>query len=250
MPSVAVQAVLTDSLNELNVLGQGEAISADLAAFVLGRFNQLLDNWNAEREAVFVEKFDTFTFIANQQDYTIGPSGADFTTATNRPVSIEAANVILNNVTPNVQNPINLRDYQWWANLTVRSVTTTFPTDLYYAPDWPNGILHFWPKPTIAYGLELVYRNVLSQVALDDTINLPPGYQNALMLTLAEDVATPLSREVPAMTTKKAREARARIFSNNTFTPRLVTQDAGMPSNSRNRSAFNYRTGMNITVTR
>lgn len=250
MASATVLSVLTDSLQELNVLGQGESLGSDLSAFVLGRFNQLLDNWNAKREAVFVEKFETFTFIANQQDYTIGPSGADFTTANNRPVSIEAANVILNNVTPTVQNPINLRDYQWWANLTVRAVTTTFPTDCYYAPDWPNGILHFWPKPTIAYGLELVYRNTLSQVTLADTISLPPGYQNALMLTLAEDIAPGLGRVVLPSTTQKAREARARIFANNDFTPRLVTQDAGMPSHNRNRSSFNYRTGLNITVTR
>jgi hypothetical protein len=249
MPSVPVLTVLKDSLFEIGAIAPGESLTPDLAAFVLSRCNQILDNWNAQQEASWCEEFLSFTFIPNQQDYTIGPTSADFT-VTNRPVSIEGMNVVLDNVTPAVTNAIQMRDYQWWLNLTVREVTSTFATDCYYEPNWPNGVLHFWPKPTVAYGLELVVRKVIAQATAYDNFNFPDGYQSALMLTLAEDISTPLGRAVQPSTVKKGLEARARIYANNRVTPYLSTQDAGMPSAGRNRCSFNYRTGLDINVNR
>lgn len=248
--SIDVSLIIQDSLREIGVVQLGATVKTADADFCLGRLNQLFDNWNAQQECVWVEEFKTFTFIPNQQDYTIGPSGADFTVLNNRPVDIQGGNVLLNTTTPTVSNPLNVRDYQWWLTLTVRAVTTTFPTDVYYETGWPNGTLHFWPKPSIAYGLELALRNTLAQVVMTNTVTMPPGYQNAIMLTLAEDISTAYGANLSPLTVKKASEARARIYRNNDFTPRLTTQDAGMPSMYRNRSAFNYRTGLNITTNR
>lgn len=249
MPSVPVNDVLKDALYEIGAFAPGDEMEPSLQTFALSRCNQILDNWNAQQEASWCEEFLSFTFIANQQEYTIGPTSADFT-VTNRPVSIEGMNVILDNVTPSVSNSIQLRDYQWWLDLTVRNVTSTFATDCYYEPNWPNGLLHFWPKPTVAYGLQIVVRKVISQATANDSFNLPDGYQNALMLTLAEDLSTPLGRALQPSTAKKGLEARARIFSNNRFTPYLSTQDAGMPASGRNRCTFNFRTGLDINTSR
>jgi hypothetical protein len=250
MPSVTVRALCTDSLLEIQSISQGEAVRPENMAFAVGRLRQLIDNWNAQREAIFSEEFPEFTFIADQQDYTIGPTPADFVVTT-RPVSIDGGNVLLDTQNPVVQTPITMRDWQWWLGLTVRTVTTTFPTDCYYEPGWPNGTLHFWPKPTTAYGLQLAVRGVIDDVTVNSSINLPPGYQNALMLTLAEDIAPGMGAAGMAslpQTMKKAREARNRIFINNDFTPSLMTQDSGMPSPNRNRCTWNYRTGLDMNV--
>jgi hypothetical protein len=250
MPSVTARVLCTDALLEIQSISQGEAVRPENMAFAVGRLQQLIDNWNAQREAVFSEEFPEFTFIPDQQDYTIGPTAADFT-VTVRPVSIEGGNVLLNLQTPVVQNPIMMRDWQWWLGLNVRAITTTFPTDCYYEPGWPNGTLHFWPKPTTAYGLQLAVRKVLDEVTVNSTINLPPGYQNALMLTLAEDIAPGMGAAGIAslpQTMKKAREARNRIFINNDLTPELTTQDSGMPSQNRNRCTFNYRSGYDFNA--
>lgn len=244
MAAVVVSALCADSLREIGILKQGATLDASNGAFVLGRFNQLADNWNAQKECVWAEEFKSFTFVANQQDYTIGPSGADFTVTHTRPVAIDGANVVL---PTDVNNPINIRDWQWWLGLPLRTVNTTFPTDLYYEPSWPNGILHFWPKPNTAYDLELVIRNTLAQVVLTDSVTFPPGYQNALMLTLAEDIAPAYGADLSQTTVNKAREARARIYRNNDFTPTIQTFDPGMPSHRRNASNWNYKTGLFIT---
>jgi hypothetical protein len=249
MPSVSIRTLIIDSLLEIGAYSPQTAPPIKDVEFCLGRLNQIVDNWNATREAIYAEVVLPFTFISSQQDYTIGPSAADFT-VTQRPVSIESACVVLTNVIPNVRNGITMRDYQWWDGLTVQAVTTTFPTDLYYEPNWPNGILHFWPTPDTPYGLELTTRKTLDEVTINDTFSMPPGYLNAVMLTLAEDISSTFGRTLSPTTIEKARAARHRIFMNNDFTPSLVTQDAGMPSNSRNRCSFNYRTGLDMNSNR
>ncbi len=249
MITSTARALITDALMELNVMGGGETLSATDAEFCAGRLNQIIDQWNGQSEAVFAESFDTFTFVPNLQTYTLGPSAADFA-MTNRPVRIDGANVILNNVTPDVRTPIAVVDYDWWLAQQVRSITTTYPLVVYYAPDWPNGTLHFWPKPTTAYGLELMTWGSLDQVTITSNLSMPQGYNRALMLTLAEDVATPYGRPLPPETRRKATEARSIIFGNNTTPVGISTQDAGMPKARQTRASFNYRTGQNMPQTR
>lgn len=245
MASVTVRNLVTDSLMEIGVQAGGQSVSAEDADFCVTRLNQVFDNYNAMKEASYVLRFDIFPFVASQQSYTIGPedAGPDFIVLYARPTRIVAASVVLVSVTPAVKTPITIRDYQWWDALSVDTVTSTFPTDVYYAPDWPLGVLHFWPVPTVDENVELVTANTFGQVTINDTLDLPSGYHSALMLTLAEDIAGAFGRPVSPITAQKAREARNRIFSVNDFIPRLQTRDAGMPGADASRSAFNYKTG-------
>jgi len=48
-----------------------------------------------------------------------------------------------------------------------------------------------------------------------DTFALPPGYQAALELTLAENLAPSFGQTVARSTERRAREARSLIFGNN-----------------------------------
>ncbi len=75
-------------------------------------------------------------------------------------------------------------------------------------------------------------------MTLTATIDLPPGYESALMFTLAERIATPVGRAVPAKTETLAREARARIFDNNIVVPTLNIRDGQQASS--NLTTFNY----------
>ena len=254
---VTARDICQDALYEIRALAPDtDTIDERLGTFVLSRLNTLVDLWNATRELVFCQVFQSFTFIPAQQDYSIGPTAVsppDFVVTGNRPVVIDGANVLLNNVSPVVSNGINIRDYQWWLGLSVRDISTTFPTDLYYEPNWPNGILHFWPVPDTNYGLELTYRTVLSSFEMNTEFSMPPGYRQALSLTLAETIAPALGATALSsfpQTREKASEARAQIGINNDFIPSLMTQDSGMPNNRGFRSNFNYRTGMNMPPAR
>jgi len=236
---MTIRELVEDALMEIGVVGAQTPMRAEDAAIGLRRLNQILDSWNADRLKVYADAIHTFPLVTGTHTTTIGPTG-DYV-VTQRPVSIEAANVILET---DVRTPIAVLPGSAWMGVTVPEVTATFPTNLYYEASWPNGTIYQFPIPTTAYTIELQVRVLLTQVALTDTFSLPPGYQEALSKTLAEDLVAPFGMPMPARLPLAASQARARIQANNDPTPALQTKDAGMPPTFRNRATFNYRTGM------
>ena len=236
-----IRDICADALMEIGALAQGEAISDGDATFVLGKLNRLLDNWNAERQAVYAEQYATYTLVPGTSPHTIGPAASSPTwTAAQRPVSIDS---VLLNLGGDVYTPIRLRDAQWYDAQLTPAITSDIPTDCYYNPAWPLGQLYFWPVPSTAYDVELQTRVVLANVTLPQTFTLPPGYQDAVTLTLAESLVPAFGRPGNADLSAAAAKARARIFANNVQTPRLRTQDAGMPVSGGPRPYFNWLTG-------
>jgi hypothetical protein len=235
--ALTARNIVTDALIEIGVYDPLQPPSAEDSAFVLRKLNRLIDNMNAERQAVYASVFQAFTLTPALQPHTIGPSGT--VAVAQRPVSVDGAMLVLNNVTPNVDVPIRIRDKEWWLGLSVPALTNSMPTDLYYEPAWPNGKLNFWGVPTTAYGVVLLIRALLSQFTLATTFYLPPGYQDAITLTLAEEICTPFRKQPTDRLTLSAMRARARIYANNNETPRIETRDAGMPGGGG--ETFNYR---------
>jgi hypothetical protein len=226
--------LITECYEDLTILAAGETLDPADAAFGLKKLTRLFDNWNAERAGVYANRLTTYTLVPSLNPHTIGPSTATFT-VTQRPVSIEWANIVISGV----HYGLTPRGSQWWASLTIPAITTSIPTDIHYEPDWPNGSIYLYPVPDTAYGLELMTRVVLADLDLDDDVSLPPGYRDAVTLTLGEMVAPAYP---PAQAdTFAASKARARIFANNDETPKLATADSGMPG-GRGRW-FDWRSG-------
>jgi hypothetical protein len=229
--------ICTDALREIGVLNAVDVASGEDAAFALGKLNRLLDNWNAERRAVYADTINTYTIVPATQPHTIGPAASSPTwTATQRPVSIAHANLVVGDV----RYPLRPRDRDWWMALSDPELTGQ-PSDFWYEPDWPLGKVRLWPVPTAADEIELLSRVLLAALVLSDTFTMPPGYQDAVTLTLAEDLGPAFQVPVPLLTARNADKARVRIFGNNDRTPRLITRDFGMPGGTR--STFDYRTG-------
>jgi hypothetical protein len=253
--------LLKNALLELNVFSPVDVDpSSDDLAFAESKFNRMTDQWNARNLMAFNRSFKSYTLTANHQPHLIGPGlaspdfdtgvgqGGSATSKAVRPVKIYAAAIIFNNVTPNVTKPIPVVDDDWWAENRVKSLTTSVPTALYYSPDFPNGSLYLWPVPNFAYGLELEWRTAFSALTLTDTLSLPPGYEEALTLSLAEALIPtfPDPQRDDAGLRMQASKARAIIESPNSKAPRMATKDAGMPSSNSGSGArgdFNYYSG-------
>ena len=135
---------------------------------------------------------------------------------------------------------VNVRDAAWYSEQNTPAISESVPTDVYYKPDWPNGRMYFVGVPSTAYAVRLWYETILAAVAQTDTFTMPPGYQTAIELTLAEDLANSLGQAVPAKLALGARQARALIFGNNDQVPRIRTADAGL--NFGGAMDIDYRT--------
>lgn len=230
------RSIITNALLEIGAYAQSETPDASDLTFGLSKLNRTLENLNAERLAIYDVQFTTFTLTPSHNPHTIGlaADSPDFVVTTTRPTRIEQANLILNDVTPNIYKPLNLRDDDWWMRLRVPTLTSNIPTDLLYHKDWPKGLIHLWPVPLIAYGLQLKTWTPIAQLAtLDTAFSMPPGYEDMVTLTLAESLVGPFGVGLSPKLIMDAANSRARIKSLNAFTPEaqcdmaLVSQSGG-----------------------
>lgn len=236
---------------EAGIVGIENPLQPAVATYILQKLNRILDNWNADRDAVLATDSlldvngNPLVLSPNTQPHTIGPGGTFDVAA--RPVSIEFANVVINTVSPAVTYPVTIhKSYgEWYASQAVQKLATQYPNDVYYAATFPLGKLYLWPVPTIAYQFQIWSRVVLAAATLASTLSFAPGYEDALILTMAEDLcATPaFGLSLPPGLALKAAQSRQRVFSNNRETPTLATRDSGMPG-EQGGGYLNWRTGL------
>lgn len=227
------QDLAIEVLRELDVIGGTDAPDYADVSYCLSKLNRIVDSWRADWGPAYVNTISSFTITPSLQPHTIGPTGATWTLA-QRPVSIEAANV----VSGTTRTPLDIWGDEQWMSLTDPTITAEDPSALNYRPTHPNGSIYFYPVPTSADTIEILSRGVLATLTLAGTAVLPPGYQDALILTGAEACAKHFHAAPP--NPLEATKARARIATANAKTPRLITD---VPSSGGAGSGFDIRTG-------
>lgn len=235
--------LIQDALMEIGVQDPIEPVDPNQLTLGLRRLNGILGLWNARGETSYAASFPSYTTTGSLNPHTIGPDSATWT-ATQRPVAILAANQLQGSGTNQVRLPITVRDQVWWfSQQLVPNVESSVVTDLYYDPTYPNGSVYLWPVPSGAVSIALQVRLLLSAVAeadLGSDIELPFGYERAITLTLAEDLATPLSVPMPQDLPRKASDARAVIFGVNSGPVRIRTRQSGVPGGAPSDASFNW----------
>jgi hypothetical protein len=219
--TVSIEAIVRDSLLGLAVVSPLEPIKAPDAVYVLGQLNLIIDDWLATRAASFAAVFTPFvTTGANPQ--TIGPTGQ--WVLPSRPVSIDGASLSVGSF----WNPITVHDDPaWWEAQSGSTVGTL--TELFYSPDEPNGSIYFVGAATAGQTVRLQTRGGFAPVTLVSTMELPPGYQSALTLTLMENSADAFHAVLTDRQIQRAGKARARIFGNNLVVPKVSATRQGVP---------------------
>lgn len=243
LPVFTAQDICRQAMLDAGVLGAGAPIPGDHAQDIVNKLNRILDNLNCEERFSYATIQTAYTIIANHNPTLIGPTGDVGFVQAQRPIDIDRASIIDTAVTPNVYIPCDVVSYRWQAAQSVPGVSSIFSIKLFYEQDWPNGKINLWPIPTQAYKLNLWTRTILSQLLLTDTFSLPPGYWDAVTLTLAEDLCPMFDQAPSQLLMDKARQARARVMDNNLSIPKIATRDAGMQGTDR-RQTFNYQTGL------
>jgi hypothetical protein len=229
MPSVTGLELIKEALIEINAHAPGESLPSEHATFALSKLNEILDSWSARKIMAYNSDFTEYTLTPNLQPHTLGPSGALTPVVTQRPVDIPSASIVLTTSTPNVRCPLNIRDKDWWASVSVPGVASSIPSDLYYAPTFPNGSIYLWPKPDTAYKLEIETLTLLLQATLAAMINLPPSYKAALVLSLAIRLCPAFGKEPKVATVAAQMKAMEALQVLNSKSPRISTRDSGIP---------------------
>lgn len=223
------QDIVREALLELGVLSPTEDLGPEDGEYGLSKLNRVMDRWNTNPIAAFATAVTGYTLTPALSPHTIGPSGTLEVPV--RPAKIDGASWI----SGGVRSPIRVRDLAWYRGLSMPETTGEQPTDVYYEPTAPNGKLWFYPVPSSAASIEVWTRGLLTALELDSQLVAPSGYRDALIKTLAEELAAPFRVQLPEALPRQAQAARALVFGNNLTIPRLYT-------GIRGGGLWNYRT--------
>lgn len=227
--------LIASSLRLINVVASGEPVPLDMANDSLMVLNDMIDSWNAQRQAIFTTKATDFPYVLNQQSYTLG-TGGDFDMA--RPAQIDAMSTILLNDPSNpVEIPLALYSVDdWQTQVPVKEVPGTIPLICYDDGGFPFRTLNFWPIPsTIPNSVRIYSWQPLPAQSMATNIAFPPGYSQAMRFNLATLLAAEFAAAVPAVVAATAVSSLA-IVKN------LNAPDLGLRSDLiPDPSGYNYK---------
>jgi hypothetical protein len=236
---MTVADLIRDALQEINAVASGESPSAADQQVALTRLNAMLDLWQTEKLTILNTGRQVYPFIANQQEYGIGPdNAADFVCAV-QPVYIDHAGCIWpGGTSSDTEIPITLIGDDEWAEIRIKATSSTLPTKAYYnrSNTLTTGVISFWPVPTDAtVSVALYIPTPLTRVTLNQALTLAPAYEEAVRYNLALRCCAPFERAPSAAVAQLAVEAKGAVKRSNPRRDLLKCDDAlvgrGVPFN-------------------
>lgn len=201
-------------------IGVTEPLTAAMSQDGLRRLNQMVNLFLTQwQTSPFISR-ETFSTVANQATYTIGPGG-DFNTT--RPLEITGSGLLQN---PGTSSEVEiarqvLTDDQY-ENITMKGLTGNMWTSVYYNANFASdrASIFLWPTPTTdVWGISIYRRDNLTEFAsLTQPYYLPPGYAEMYEYNLAMRLASPYGRTglVPADVAQHAAMTLMNIKRQNT----------------------------------
>lgn len=177
--------LITDTLERIGVYAPGEVISAADSSRCLKILNDMLDSWSNENLACFEETEQSGTLVPGKASYTVG-SGGDFNVTRPLRINDDPGRAYTLDANGNMFGLRVLPRAQWnlFGNRT--QVNSSIPTDLFYDPQFPLGVLNLYPVPNQSLTIFWDSTLQLTEFAgLTSVANLPLGYNLAIKSNLA-----------------------------------------------------------------
>jgi hypothetical protein len=194
---MTVQDLLTAAIRSIGVVAAEETPSTSELTDALFAANDILSNWSPQILPVLPLLREAFPGYG-QSVVTVGLGG---TVNTARPVKIEAVAITAQN---GARRPARLVTIEEFESRPDTTLTGLFAEVCYCDGGYPLMNLYFNPTPASGCTIEIAsYKPLTAFVNLSDTINLAPGYTNALRWALAFEMAPeygrPVSQELAAL---------------------------------------------------
>jgi hypothetical protein len=217
--------LINASLKRLGVLDAAETAAPQDMADGLSRLNDLIDGWATERLTIYTTTRTTWPLVSGTATYTIGPGG-DCNIA--RPVFVSDLNFIDTTQDPDLEMGLSSLTTDAWSRIPQKGLTSTYPTSYYYNPTYPLASVTFWMIPTSSALQGVIYTpTAVTELGLNDTINLPPGYRRFLRDNLAVELAPEFDLQPSQSLVMSAMESKANIKRAN-ITPRDLYVDPAL----------------------
>lgn len=219
-----VRTLIQRAAKIATIIGAADPLDANDADDLLLSLNLMLDAWQADRLFAYAVIEQQLAITLGQTSATIGPGG-NINVAV-RPPKLEYA---FTRDAQNFDRQMDLLTQDQFVAITLKSIGNTFPSAAYYVPEYPLGRLTWWQAATSGLTLRVGLWNLITEFPdLNAAVSVPPGYEDAIVYSLAERACTEFEKPVSASLAKLASMARARIKSNNLPTPTVPCEFTGV----------------------
>lgn len=206
--------LITRALRTAGVYGQNEIVSAADLSDSFAVLNEMLDSWSTARLYVYQLQTDTLTSTGGKQVYTMGVGG-DFNVT--RPTQVSSV-VYTSGGVDYTLLPMDRKDFNDISFKAQNGIPAVFD----YETSYPLGKLYLWPIPNDGGTIKVDSPQQLTQFATPTTdVKFPPGYQTAIRLSLAIELAQEFRMPVANELSVRAGRALRRIRRLNFTTPAL-----------------------------
>lgn len=177
------------------ILAKGETLSADDAQGGLDILNDFVDMCNIERLLIPTVQETVVSIAPNTKSLTVGPTGD---IVADRPVQLENKIYFRFN---NIDYQSELINREQYESLTLKTLTSLYPTHVYYDANYPIGTMYFFPQSNVTLEMHLPMQKQLTQFDdLTTEYNFPPGYKQFFVWNLARlicaDYGVPMTSEI------------------------------------------------------
>lgn len=233
-------SIIADAMYEIGAYAPGDTISSVHQQLGLLRFQNQLNAWQADFLTLNLQTPKTYTLVAADNEFTVGPTSVDVTT-TQRPVFIEGINYLNPGSSPATEVPMGEMDDDTYRALSQKTLTSSLPQQYHVNATMPNVTVFVWPTVTQNVGLVLYLKQGITEPTLLTTsVTGPQGYQEAFMYQLALRLCGPMSRPVTEHISSMAAASYARMKRPNEQPAILGVDAALVPTYG---GAFNILTG-------
>src|SRR5574343_1720344 len=153
--SETVESIINGALRLLKVKQAGEVCTAEEGADGLIALNDLIEEWNNSPLMQPAKTKLTQILTPNDGEYTFGTGGNTST----RPIKIHSAYI---RDSGNIDYKVRLIGNEEYSDIMFKTVTSTYPCNLYYRASYPLGVANLYPIPTAANTLHLECQAALS----------------------------------------------------------------------------------------
>jgi len=196
--------IVRRSLQKIGVLTKTEQPSADEANDGLAELNAMLSSWATESLLITSRQIETFPLQSGVGQYLIG-QGQIFDTQ--RPNEIVSA--VIRWAT--TDHDLSIVTDEVFERYIQSKATQGLPKFLNYDNAYPFGTIKLWPVPSSDYALRIMSEKTIASFTLDDVVNLPPGWEDALVYNLGIRQAPEYGVDVSDTHALTARETKGNI---------------------------------------
>ncbi len=214
-----INTLLTDALVLVGAYAQGQTANPDDLALAFRTVNRKIDSLSAEKLSM-VGMGRLVGPLFGLPNVGIGP-GLPISTNV-RPIKIKSVSTIASN---NTERAARIATADQWAQIPDKSRTGVFAEDVFYDNGFPTGLVWVSPMPASGQIVLWVFQAIPQLPAQTGTINLAPGYEQAMLSLAAVELCIAFQRPLTQELAASAAQAKDVIVQLN-----AEVYDAPMPA--------------------